>query len=730
MTSTPRLVSPDTGASIGGVITGGTTGSVLFVNPTAVLAQDNTKFFWDDTNFALGLGTTANAITGVNLGTLVVNTPSIASTTEVIAKFGVSDDTSGAITIENGSSTDALFAPLIKSVQSTTLQAMIFVGQGTTDSGGQPIFEYRARIGASTAVATRPLFQITNNGTVLASWDSRGSLSLSPLVRTNGSGGGFTFNVAADTGQAASTESSVWNFVTATRTWATTGTVTLQRDIRISALTYASASASQTFSDAATFAVSGGPIAGSNAIITKAWAILVGTPAATTTTQATGNAIGLFGAGTVNFIMKNTANSVEGLVALDTAAMNVGTPGASSLTLFTTNATRMSMSNLGNVAWSGTAASSGSATMAAWTAPANTNQTLSTEAIDINFNLNRSVQFATGTLALQRAFVIQAPTYAFVGASTLTLAATAAITGAPVRNTNATITTGVGLLIQTNAVAATAYTNAYGLYVQSPTGATNNLAAVFEATAIASAVETIARFQVSDDATGKLEILNGSAADATFSPYIKATSGGTLTGLFIDGATTTDSGTAPAIRLSSTSTLATRPILTIANGGTVVASVTGTTGGTALLLAENTSIGLDPAGSADGKYTGITVTATAGYTQAFGDLVYIDPTDSRWEATAASAGAGADGDCRGILGMVVVAGTDGTACTVLLQGIIRADAKFPTFTVNNPLYASATTGLVTGTKPTTTDYVVRTVGFGITTDEMYFNPSPDFITAA
>ncbi len=152
-----------------------------------------------------------------------------------------------------------------------------------------------------------------------------------------------------------------------------------------------------------------------------------------------------------------------------------------------------------------------------------------------------------------------------------------------------------------------------------------------------------------------------------------------------------------------------------------------TTGGT-ITLAENTSIALDPAGSADGKYTGITLAATAGYTQAFGDLVYLDPTDSRWELCDANSAQGADGDSRGIIGMVVVAGTDGTACTILLNGIIRADAKFPTFTVNNPIYVSETAGAVTQTQPTTTDVVIRIVGFGITGDEMYFNPSPDYIT--
>ena len=128
------------------------------------------------------------------------------------------------------------------------------------------------------------------------------------------------------------------------------------------------------------------------------------------------------------------------------------------------------------------------------------------------------------------------------------------------------------------------------------------------------------------------------------------------------------------------------------------------------------------------KYTGVTVTAIAGYTQAFGDLVYLDPTDSRWEAADANSASGADGDARGILGMVVVAGTDGNACTILLHGIIRADAKFPTFTVNNPIYVSETAGSVTQTQPTTADVVIRIIGAALTTDEMYFNPDFTYTT--
>lgn len=169
------------------------------------------------------------------------------------------------------------------------------------------------------------------------------------------------------------------------------------------------------------------------------------------------------------------------------------------------------------------------------------------------------------------------------------------------------------------------------------------------------------------------------------------------------------------------------------SAATAIANLGGlpTAGGTmtgSMTLAENAGVALDPAGSADGKWTGITIAATAGYTQAFGDLVYLDPTDSRWEATDANSAGAADGDARGILGMVVSAGTDGTACTILLHGVIRADAKFPSFTINNPIYVSETAGLVTQTQPTTTDVVIRIIGSALTADELYFNPDRTWIT--
>lgn len=157
-------------------------------------------------------------------------------------------------------------------------------------------------------------------------------------------------------------------------------------------------------------------------------------------------------------------------------------------------------------------------------------------------------------------------------------------------------------------------------------------------------------------------------------------------------------------------------VLTVA-GGTLTGSIT---------LGENTGIALDPAGSADGKWSGITIAGVAGYAQTFGDLVYLAVADSRWEKTDADALA-TGGNV--MLGMVAVAGgSDGAACTILLQGQIRADAAFPALTVGAAVYVGETAGAIQVAIPTGADNVIRIVGFALTADEIYFNPSQDHQT--
>ena len=97
---------------------------------------------------------------------------------------------------------------------------------------------------------------------------------------------------------------------------------------------------------------------------------------------------------------------------------------------------------------------SGSPTAFTLTGAAHTTLTLSTEATDVNFNLARTVQFATGALTTQRAMRIQAPTYSFVGASTITTASTLSISGPPVAGTNATITNAYALNVESGKIRA------------------------------------------------------------------------------------------------------------------------------------------------------------------------------------------------------------------------------------------------------------------------------------
>lgn len=122
------------------------------------------------------------------------------------------------------------------------------------------------------------------------------------------------------------------------------------------------------------------------------------------------------------------------------------------------------------------AVTSGTSTALTITPAADTGMTASTEVPALVIN-SSTRQWATGALTIQRSFKINQPTFAFVGASTLTDAATIGVVGAPVGGTNATITNSHGILVSAGALSNT--TNGYGLTVNAPTGATNNYCAQF-----------------------------------------------------------------------------------------------------------------------------------------------------------------------------------------------------------------------------------------------------------
>lgn len=153
------------------------------------------------------------------------------------------------------------------------------------------------------------------------------------------------------------------------------------------------------------------------------------------------------------------------------------------------------------------------------------------------------------------------------------------------------------------------------------------------------------------------------------------------------------------------------------SGGTMTGDIT---------LDENVGINFDPSGSADEKWSGITITGTAGATLAVGDLCYLN---SSWKWVLANASAASTSGSV-VLGICLTAANDTQSTKMLLMGTMRSAAFPASITGGAQLYVSATAGDMTTTQPSSTDYVIRCVGWAITTEPntIYFCPSADFIT--
>jgi len=137
---------------------------------------------------------------------------------------------------------------------------------------------------------------------------------------------------------------------------------------------------------------------------------------------------------------------------------------------------------------------------------------------------------------------------------------------------------------------------------------------------------------------------------------------------------------------------------------------------------------LDSLLSADGKYSGLTCDGVLGATLAFGDLVYLNTTDQRWELADADAEATA-GDVQ--LAIVLVAGVDGNTRLLLLQGFVREDDwNFTSY--GQALFVSCTAGDMTqDVSAYTTGDIVRVVGHASSfADQIYFNPSGTWLEIA
>jgi hypothetical protein len=123
--------------------------------------------------------------------------------------------------------------------------------------------------------------------------------------------------------------------------------------------------------------------------------------------------------------------------------------------------------------------------------------------------------------------------------------------------------------------------------------------------------------------------------------------------------------------------------------------------------------------AARGPYTS---TYAAGAAVTIMDLVYMG-SSSKWLIADASAAS----TSGGMLAISLESKVDTQAMKVALPGaFVRNDAW--NWTPGAILYVSETGAAITATQPTTTDAVIRVVGFAITADIIYFNPSSDYIT--
>jgi hypothetical protein len=85
------------------------------------------------------------------------------------------------------------------------------------------------------------------------------------------------------------------------------------------------------------------------------------------------------------------------------------------------------------------------------------------EVVDVKIGLARTVSFVAGNIATMRAVLIDPPTYAFATGSTITTAATLAISGAPGAGANATITNPLALWVQAGAAQFDGGVRTFGL---------------------------------------------------------------------------------------------------------------------------------------------------------------------------------------------------------------------------------------------------------------------------
>ena len=102
--------------------------------------------------------------------------------------------------------------------------------------------------------------------------------------------------------------------------------------------------------------------------------------------------------------------------------------------------------------------------------------------------------------------------------------------------------------------------------------------------------------------------------------------------------------------------------------------------------------------------------------------VYYLSSSSTWIAADADAASSS----RNLLAIATTAA--GFNRGMLIRGYFKNTSW--SFTIGAPVYLSVTAGGLSSTQPTGTADIVRVVGYAIAADELYFNPSNDWVELA
>ena len=160
--------------------------------------------------------------------------------------------------------------------------------------------------------------------------------------------------------------------------------------------------------------------------------------------------------------------------------------------------------------------------------------------------------------------------------------------------------------------------------------------------------------------------------------------------------------------------------------GSGAISTTGTLSGGIVDIAQEAHLDSSPA---DETVSGITGTFTAGEDLVRGEVVYFKAGDSKmWKAVAS---ASATSRCVAMAAADISADATGK---FLLYGFLQDNGSFPSYTVGGTLYTpeaeTSSQNVPEQTAPDSDGDFVQVLGFAVTANSVFFNPSNDIIEHA